>query len=375
MVDLEQSREKIDIIDNEILKLFEKRMEIAKDVAEYKISCKKKVYDREREKEKLDNLKETASNDFNKQAVQELFSQIMSISRKLQYSLVNNGNQDVSFKQKKSLDVGKNTKVVYFGVKGTYTEQAMEEYFGEEVSGFSAPSFREVMQAVQDKKADYGVLPIENSSTGGITDIYDLLMDFDNYIVGEHVIKIEQALLGLEGASIDKIKKVYSHAQGLLQCSKFLEEHKGMVPVEYPSTAAGAKKVRDDKDPAQAAIAGKRAADCYGLTVLQECINFNDVNSTRFIVITNKKVYLENANKISLCFELPHESGTLYNMLSHFIFNHLNLTKIESRPIEGKNWQYRFFVDFEGNLSSPGVRNAITGVREEANSIKILGNF
>jgi chorismate mutase/prephenate dehydratase len=265
--------------------------------------------------------------------------------------------------------------VVFFGAKGTYTEQAMEEYFGKEIDNFNELTFKGVMQAVKDGKADYGVLPIENSSTGGITDIYDLLVDYDNYIVGEHVVKIHNVLLGLKGSKIEELKKVYSHPQPLMQCAQFLEEHNYIQKIDYLSTAASAEKVLKDQDPSQAAIASRRTAEYYGLEVLADNINFDDTNSTRFIIISNKKMYLEKANKVSICFELPHESGTLFNMLSHFIYNNLSMTKIESRPILGKKWEYRFFVDFEGNLSDPGVKNAINGIQEEAVSLMILGNY
>lgn len=375
MVDLQKSREEIDRIDKEIVRLFEQRMEVAKDVAEYKIQVGKKVFDKEREADKLESLRNLAHNDFNRHGVHELFAQIMSMSRKLQYGLIHSKEETIRFLSQDALPLNKDSKIVYFGVKGSYTEQAMEEYFGEDIESFNALTFKEVMEAVSEGKAHYGILPIENSSTGGITDIYDLLDEYDNYIVGQHILKIDQALLGLEGAAIEQLTKVYSHPQGLLQCSKFLDEYENIKRIEYPSTAASALKVVEDKDLTQGAIASVRAAQCYGLKVLKENINYNTANSTRFIVITNQKIFLKTANKISICFELPHESGSLYNMLSHFIYNNLNLTQIESRPIVGKSFEYRFFVDVEGNLNDPGVQNALLGVKEEATRLKILGNF
>jgi chorismate mutase / prephenate dehydratase len=375
MVDLLKSREDIDRIDKQIISLFEERMEIAKNVAEYKISVGKKVYDKQREEEKLETLGALASNEFNKCAAQELFSQIMSISRKLQYTLVKSENISESFEAIEKLPITENTKVVFFGQEGTYTQQCMEDYFGTEVNSFNELTFRKVMEAVKEGKADYGVLPIENSSTGGISDIYDLLVEYDNYIVGEHVVKIQNALLGLEGATIEKLKTVYSHPQPLMQCAKFLEEHDYIEKKEYISTAASAKKVVDDGDITQAAIGSAKAAQCYGLKILKDSINFDDTNCTRFIIIANQKIFLRDANKVSICFELPHKSGTLYNMLSHFIYNNINMVKIESRPINGKNFEYRFFVDVEGNLRDAGVINALRGIKEEASSVRVLGNI
>lgn len=375
MVDLEDSRAEIDRIDRAIVELFEHRMNVAKDVAEYKIQVGKKVFDKQREQEKLKTLVGLTENEFNQQGIMELFTQIMSISRKLQYRLVSNIEEHIEFAPIENLSITKDTKVAYFGISGSYTEQAMEEFFGNDVISHNEVTFREVMQAVKNGRADYGILPIENSSTGGISDIYDLLDEYDNYIVGQHILKIDQALLGTEDATMEDLKRVYSHPQGLLQCEKLLDEYKDIQRIEYPSTAASAIKVMEDQDKTQGAIASVRAAKQYRLKVLVEHANFNHCNSTRFIIFTNKRTYLKRANKISVCFELPHESGSLYNMLSHFIYNNLNLTQIESRPIIGKSFEYRFFLDFEGNLEDAGVKNALYGVKEEATRLKILGNY
>ena len=167
---------------------------------------------------------------------------------------------------------------------------------------------------------------------------------------------------------------VYSHPQGLMQSAKFLEEHSYMSTKSYSSTSGAAKKVAEDGDRTQAAIASARAAKKFGLEILQKAVNFENQNYTRFIIITNQKVYLSNANKLSLCFEVKHQVGALYNMLANFYYNDLNLTKIESRPIENRQWEYRFFVDVEGNLNDPGVGNAIASIEEFASKLTILGN-
>ena len=189
------------------------------------------------------------------------------------------------------------------------------------------------------------------------------------------MIRCEHALLGVEGTKLEDIKAVYSHPQALSQCSRFLEEHREWKQVPVENTAVAVKKVMEEKNPAQAAIGSLFAAKCFGAAVLKEHIYYNELNSTRFIIVSNQRVFRENAEKVSICFELPHKSGSLYNMLSHFIYNNLNMSRIESRPIPGKNWEYRFFVDFEGNLADSGVKNALRGIQEEANYFKILGNY
>ena len=376
VVDLKESREKIDKIDKEIARLFEERMEVATDVAAYKRSTGKKVLDPAREEEKIKALRALTDNEFNKTGIEDLFRQIMSISRKYQYQVLGAENDvEQKFRQVDSFDVDKDTRVVCFGEHGAYTEQAMEEVFGKNITAINRESFREVMEMVANGEAKYGVLPIENSSTGGITDVYDMLLDYDVTVVAEHVVKVEQALMGLKGTKLEDIRTVYSHPQGILQCSKFLEKYPQIVAKTFASTSGSARKVAEEGDKTQAAIASKRAAEIFGLDVIQESINFEKNNYTRFIVISNQKIFLSNANKISLSFEIKHEAGALYNMLSNFYYNNLNLTKIESRPIENKSWEYRFFVDIEGNINDPCVGNALASISEFANKLVVLGNI
>ncbi len=375
MLDLKEARKNIDAIDKQIVELFEKRMLEANAVAEYKRKTGKAVYDKEREDEKLENLGQLSSNEFNKKAIVELFSQIMSISRKYQYTVLPQTSKLADFKRAEELPAGPDTKVCYFGVPGAHTHQAMEDFFGEEITGISSPTFQSVMEAVEQGEADYGVLPIENSSTGGITANYDLLLNYSNCIVGQYVNRIEQCLLALPGVAIEELRTVFSHPQGLLQCSGFLKEHPELGQIEFSNTATAAKKVAEDGERSQAAIAAKRAAKEYGLQVLKEGIQQEKNNSTRFIVIGREPIYLADSNKIALCIELSHECGSLYRILSHFLFNGLNMTQIESRPMQGKNWEYRFFIDIEGNLEDPSVQNALRGIKEEAKSVRVLGNF
>ncbi len=375
VVDLKESRDKIDKIDRQIAELFEERMKVATDVAAYKRSTGKKVYDPVREEEKLKTLRGLSDNEFNKTGIEDLFRQIMSISRKYQYQVLGTENEIKQiFRQVNSFNTDADTRVVCFGEHGAYTEQAMEEVFGKDITAINKNTFKEVMETVANGEAKFGVLPIENTSTGGIADIYDLLLDYDITIVAEHVIKVEQALVGVPGTKLEDIKTVYSHPQGLMQCSKFFENHPQISTKTYSSTSAAAKKVAEDADKSQAAISSTRAAGIFGLDIIKEQVNHESMNYTRFIIISNQKIFLPDAGKISLSFEIKHQAGALYNMLSNFYYNGLNLTKIESRPIENRNWEYRFFVDIEGNLNQPEVGNALASISEFANKLVVLGN-
>lgn len=376
MRDLLEIREQIDKIDSQIVELYEKRMECTTQVAEYKIATGKKVFDKEREISKLEKLESLASNQFNQRSVRELFELIMSISRKRQYQLLTEHglSEKIDFTCVEELNFS-GARVVFQGVEGAYSEAAMREFFGSDIDSFHVETWRDAMEAIRDHKADYAVLPIENSSAGSVTENYDLLVEYDNCIIGEQIIKIEHVLLGLPEAELSDITQVYSHPQALMQCSKVLEEHRNWEKTSVKNTAVSAKKVKEDGDKSQAAIASRLTADIYGLKILKEHLANNENNYTRFMIVTGRHVYEKKAAKVSICFEIPHESGSLYQMISHFIFNGINMTKIESRPIQGRNWEYRFFIDFEGNLNDSAVQNALDGLRAETNKLKILGNY
>ena len=373
-MDLSKLREQIDEIDGKIVELYQRRMDVSREVAEYKIATGRNVLDRQRELEKLAKVRALAHGEFNARGVQELFEQIMSMSRKLQYQcLTESGSLGrLPFIGVDSLET-ENARV-FQGAEGSYSQAAMLQYFGRDVNSFHVDTFRDAMNAIDDGRADFAVLPIENSTAGIVSEIYDLLQEYENYIVGEQIIGIEHCLLGVPGASLEGIRKVFSHPQSLMQSSKYLAEH-GWQQISMLNNAFAARKVAEDRDPAQAAVASEHAAGVYGLEVLQRRVNQSGTNSTRFIIVTNQKIFRKDAGKVSICFEVAHESGSLYHMLSHFIYNDLNMTKIESRPIEDRNWEYRFFIDFEGNLADGAVKNALRGLREEARNMKILGNY
>lgn len=375
-MDLLELRGQIDEIDRQIVGLYEKRMEISGDVARYKIENGKRVFDKAREEEKIQNVKSLTHNDFNSCGIEELFEQIMSMSRKLQYRILaeHGGLNKLPFIQVDSLDARK-ARVVFQGAEGAYSQAAMHRYFGNDIDSFHVDTFRDAMMAIDEGSADFAVLPIENSTAGIVSEIYDLLVEFENYIVGEQIIQIEHCLMVSPGAGLEDIRTVYSHPQSLMQSSRYLNAHPRWQQISMQNNAFAAKKVAQEKDKSQAAIASEYAAELYGLHILEKGINQSSTNSTRFIIITNQKIFLKNAKKVSICFEVAHESGSLYHMLSHFIYNNLNMNKIESRPIEGRNWEYRFFIDFDGNLSDSAVKNALRGLREEARNMKILGNY
>jgi chorismate mutase/prephenate dehydratase len=371
-MDLVELRQEIDRVDKQMAALYETRMDLSAQVAIYKSKNGKQILDREREKEKIAAVKAMVR-ESNQDGIEELYEQIMAMSRKLQFQLMTGHAGGMGFREVEELLPGQ-YQVAYQGAPGAYSQEAVFSYFGRDASNFPVETFLDVMEAVREGRADFGILPIENSTAGSVDEIYDLLVEYGNSIVGEQVLRVEQCLLGVPGGKWEYIQKVFSHPQSLLQSARFLNGYPWQQ-ISMKNNAFAARKVAEDGDPTQAAIAGEHAAKIYGLQVLERGINHEGSNSTRFIVIAKDKVYRRGAGKISICFEIPHESGSLYRMLSHFIYNHLNMTKIESRPVEGKNWEYRFFVDFEGNLRDKAVENALNGLSEEAVNLLVLGNY
>ena len=221
-MDLGELRQEIDAIDAQIVALYEKRMDISGQVAEFKIKTGKKVFDKVREEEKLKVVKALTHNAFNSHGIEELFEQIMSMSRKLQYQLLaQNGTVGrLPFIGVDELET-KKARVVFQGAEGAYSQLAMQAYFGEQVKSFHVDTFREAMSAIEEGSADFAVLPIENSTAGMVSEIYDLLVEFENYIVGEQIIRIEHCLLGVPGASLEEIQTVFSHPQSLMQSARF----------------------------------------------------------------------------------------------------------------------------------------------------------
>ncbi len=379
MKDLLLIRDEIDQVDNEITALYQKRMELTSQVAEYKIRTGKKVFDKQREREKLEKLSALVPGSFLKHGIRELFEHIMSISRKRQYQLITEHGMEApnEFTEVDRISA-EGKRIVFQGVEGAYAHIAMNEYFGAGTDSFHVDSWREAMEAIQSGQADYAVLPIENSTAGVVAENYDLLVEYDNYIVGEQIIPISHCLLGLADAQLSDITSVYSHPQALAQCDRYLQAHEEWDCARESNTAVAACRVKNAGKIQKAAIASELTAQLYGLKILEKNIQDNQENSTRFIIVTNQKIFLKNAEKMSICLEVKHQSGSLYHALSHIIYNDLNMNFIQSRPLkerEGSNWQYRFFIDFKGNLNESAVSNALRGLTEECENIRVLGNY
>ncbi len=382
MSELDTLRQKIDDIDKEIVALYEKRMEVSRDVGRYKLREHLPILDSSREMEILHKKADMVDRAEMKPYVVALYEQIMAQSRMIQTKLINAwspAKQKAYNEYQEALGLTNwfpdSDRIIYQGQPGAYGEEATIQYFGESCDRTNARSFEGVFIAIREGLGGYGVLPIENSSTGSINDVYDLLGKYGCYIVGETTVHVEHCLMGIPGSSLGSVTDVYSHEQGILQCRDFLNDFPQWNHNIEANTATSARMVAKLRDPRKAAIASRRAASLYGLEILAEKINTNNNNYTRFVVVAEKPSYTEKADKVSVVFTVPHTEGSLHRILSVFAANGLNLLKLESRPIPGKSWEYNFFADFTGNLRGEGMDDVIHQLIDETLSFRILGNY
>ncbi len=360
MENLEYYRSEIDKIDTELIRLMEKRMDVAKHIGEVKLKNGLQVLDTTREQKVLASRMEKVTEKEYEGVIEEFFIKVMELSRGVQQNLID------SYAMKEALS----GKCAYQGVDGGYGSIAASKIFGENI--YNVKTFENVFEEVSSGRADYGVLPFENSTTGSITDVVDLLSQFDVYIVGETRIKVEHNLLGAKGATIEDITDVYSHEQGFFQCREFLKSFDWKL-TSVVNTAVGAQAVGCDKT--KAAIASARAAKLYNLDILKSGINSGKENATRFVIVANKPQIGDGAMKAAVIFSVPHVSGALVSALQIFAKHGVNLLKLESRPVIDRLGEYSFFAELEGSISDKNMIDALDELKKYATSYKYLGNF
>ena len=264
-------------------------------------------------------------------------------------------------------------KIAYQGIKGANSYEAAQRLFPE--SDLTAyKSFDDVFRAVEDGECAYGVLPVENSTAGSVAAVYDLILRYRFYIVGALDLPIDYCLAGLKQSTLGDIEKVISPPQALAQCEQYISRM-GFESAACSNTAVAARDTAREKRLNLAAVCSYKAAEEYGLKVLDDHLQDNKNNKTRFIVISKKLYINENANKVSLCFSLPHVTGALFHMLQRFDALGLNLTKIESRPIPDKDFEYLFYLDFSGSVKSEGVTSLLCKLSGELPEFSFLGNY
>ena len=378
MINLSDCRNRIDAIDNQILQLLKQRKEVADDIAAYKLERNQAVSDKNREQQKINDLMQKATKlGIAPSLANKLFRLIMdyTVAYELRYI------QDELIQK----DVKRTTSIAYLGTIGTYSHLAAHKYlecYAGNFNEFTCNSFEEIVEDVECGKAEYGILPIENSSSGSINDVLDIIQNTKASIVGELFYPIDHSLLTLNADSIDEIEEIYCHPQPATQCSNWLNLHLPNVKIHYTSSSSEAmKEVIKLQNPKIAALGSKNAAKFYNLRSLATDIANNPNNFTRFIVISLSPVVVQDyvKAKTSIIFTTKkYVPGSLIAVLNEFSKNNINLTKLHSRPREQNaqdTWEEIFFADVEANLDTPIMQNIMDNLKEITGEIKVLGCY
>ncbi|MFQ5849099.1 MAG: prephenate dehydratase [Candidatus Binatia bacterium] len=343
-------RKKIDQVDEKIVELLNQRACLAQKIGQTKSLGKEEVYVPNREKAIIQRVADLSRGPLPEQAIRSIYREVLSASRSLEAPI----------------------RVAYLGPEASFTHMAARERFGLSTAFVPVVSIRDIFQEVSQRRVDYGVVPIENSTEGVVTHTLDMLVEADVRICAEVSLEIHLNLLSRSGHS--EIRRIVSHPQAVAQCRRWLASHYPHVPAdEVASTAQAAQMAA--QDPALAAIASSLAGQFYGLEIVEGNIEDQSNNITRFLIIGDQVFRPSGDDKTSVVFSVKDEVGILHRMLEPFAKNKVNLTKIESRPLKHKPWEYLFFLDFNGHMEEPRIRRALKQLEKDCVFVKILGSY
>ncbi len=376
-MDIQELRKEIDSIDKELVALFVKRMGVAAEVAAFKKETGKPVLDPQRERMLLEKVSELAGPDMESQT-RILYHLILSLSRSHQSHLL---GLDCTLTDKIKGAITTTEQVfperaivACQGVEGAYSQLACEKLF-------SAPSimymntFEGVFQAVDKGLCRYGILPLENSTAGSVNQIYDLMLRYNFHIVRSTRVHIPHVMLAKKGVKLDDIREIYSHEQAIQQCSAFLHKLKNVKIHVCENTAMAAKAVAESDRADVAAISSDSCAALYGLEVIETAVSNVDNNYTRFICISKNLEVYPGAHRSSLMLTLPHKPGSLYTVIAKFYSLGVNLIKLESRPIPGKDFEFMFYFDIDVSVYSKAFTDLLCQLQAETESFRYLGSY
>lgn len=374
-MNLDEAREKIDSIDKELVKLFEERMNAVCEVARYKKENGLSIYNGKREREVINSVTKDVPEEL-ALYTKILYNTLFSVSRGYQTRMINGESKTVDNIRKALESTGdmlpQSAVVACQGVEGAYSQKACEKLF-KNPSVMFFDTFKSVLDAVSMGLCSYGILPIENSVHGTVTDVYDLLSSYDFSIVKVAKIQINHVLAAKKKDA--KIKEICSHRQAIGQCDKYIKSLSDVKVTQYDNTAMAAQMVKDSDRDDVACICSKECAQIYGLNVLEDNIANSDNNYTRFICISKKSEIYPGADKISFVITLPHTAGSLYSVMSKFAAAGINLTKIESRPIPGRDFEFEFFFEVEASVYSKELYAVISEMENSDEKFKFFGCY
>lgn len=370
-------RNEIDEVDSKLIELLEERMKIAAKVADYKRSSGMPVFDAVREREKLNNVASTASEDMSGYT-RQMFSLILELSKDYQNKLIGQKN-DLYNKIKSAIETTPNlfpekARVACQGTEGANSMAAAEKLFKSPEIEY-VKEFEDVIRAVESGYVKYGVLPIENSTAGSVTAVYKLLEKHNVYVVRSVRCKIEHSLLAAPGVKLENIREIISHEQAINQCGSFIESLPGVKVTYAANTAVAARFVRDSGRKDIAAISSRSCANLYNLDILARNIQNSDSNYTRFLCISKNIEIFPGADKTSIMLVTTNTPGALYKVLSKFFALGINLTQLISRPIEGSDFEFRFFMDFDTSVYSESFASLMQSLDDSCDEFRYLGSY
>ena len=376
-MELSEYRNKLDSIDEEILRLFSERMNIAAEIASWKQENSLPVLDVRREKEKLQRIEEMSDPELSDYTF-TLFSMLMELSRSRQNRILHLESPETRAIEAALRDTPQlfpeKAIVACQGVEGAYSGIACEKLFARP-SIFYFSSFDAVFTAVEKGLCRYGVIPVENSTAGTVNAVYDLMVKHDFRIVRSVRIKVDHNLLVRPGTKAEDITEIYSHGQALTQCAGFLQRFPNAKIIPCENTAVAAKMVAESADPGVAALSSRSCAKLYGLEILMASVQDSDNNYTRFICISKNLEIYPGADHTSLMMVIRDEPGTLHHVLARFYVLGINMHKLESRPIPGRNWEYRFYFDLDTSVYSPKFIQLMGELGDICEEYEYLGSY
>lgn len=376
-MDMENLRNEINEIDDSLVRLFEKRMQSAAQLAKYKKEHSVPVSDRTREREIIYRMSGKVTPEL-AGYTKSLYNTLFDLSKSYQNSLISPESKLAS-EIKKSLEGSEKlfperAVVACQGTEGAYSQFACDRMFKYPEIMY-VNSFDSVFEAVGRGLCRYGILPLENSTAGSVTAVYELMQKHKFYIVGSIKLCISHSLLAAPGVRLDGVKEIFSHEQAINQCSKFLSELKDVKITVCANTAEAAKSVADSGRTDCAAICSGDCAELYGLSEIASGISNTENNYTRFICISKELEIYPGANCTSLMVRLPHKPGSLYSVISRFAALGVNLTKLESRPVPGSDFEFMFYFDVDASVYSPELAELITQLENELPGLVYLGSY
>ncbi len=375
MKDIIEIRNEIDKIDDQLSSLFVQRLNLVKDVAEYKMNTSKGIKDTSREDKILYRLAKDKPEEY-KYYLKELYQTIFATSKSYQSKLISSSSKSIEMINK-AIESQKQfpitATVACQGVEGSNSSIACKNVFPiSDITYFK--SFEGVFNAVEKGFCEFGVLPIENSTAGSVLEVYDLMNKYSFYIVSSVRVKVNHCLVGVKGATKNGVKKIISHSQALSQCSSYLK-NLNVQSESVENTALSAQIVNQTNDKSLACLCRKECAEIYNLEILEENVQDNMANYTRFIVISKELNVYDGSNKISIITSAPHETGSLSKILARFSALGLSLTKLESRPIVGSDFEFLFYFDFEGSVKDKSCVNLISELENTSEHFVFLGCY